>query len=67
MVEANMWYVVEVNSKFRFVYHFIVIFTRDDRFFILCQEKHGAYITFHGISLTFIYCRSFTDEWHKSI
>ena len=34
------------------------------RIFLLCQEKQGVYITIHGISLTIIYCRSFTDECH---
>ena len=34
-------YLIEVISKFWFVYHFTALFTRDDSFFILCQEKQG--------------------------
>ena len=53
MVEVNVCYLLEVNSKFRFVNHFTVLCTHDDRSFILCLEKQIVYITIHCISLTF--------------
>ena len=38
MVEANVWYLVTVNSKFVFIHHLTVLFNRDDRF-LFCVRK----------------------------
>ena len=54
MVEACVWYLVEVNSIFRFVYHITVLLTSDGRL-LFCVRK-GRVFTIHGISLTFVYC-----------